>query len=148
MTEFTRELSPQKFMGSECLQFVQFQKGASIFPDDDAPIVWVKTDKIKRLRGEIRRLYEDFCIIKDNGETIRVSCQFQPDDHQLGFLTSQSRGKNQMSAVARITHFMRCVILQRAKNSLWITRLLVKNLLQECGADKQQRYIRHLHECP
>lgn len=49
---------------------------ASIFPDDDAPIVWVKKSKIKHLRGEVRRLYEDFCIIKDNGETYGCPVNF------------------------------------------------------------------------
>jgi SET domain-containing protein len=51
-------------------------KGTSIFPDDDAPIVWIKRNKIKQLRGEIRRLYEDFCIIKDNGEIYGCPANF------------------------------------------------------------------------
>jgi SET domain-containing protein len=51
-------------------------KGISIFPEDDAPIVWIKRNKIKPLRGAIRRLYEDFCIIKDNGETYGCPANF------------------------------------------------------------------------
>jgi hypothetical protein len=42
-------------------------KGTFMFPDDNARIRWVDKKQIKGLRGELRRLYDDFSIIKDNG---------------------------------------------------------------------------------
>ena len=36
-----------------------------IFPDDNDPIIWIKENKIKRLPSELRRLYADFCIIRE-----------------------------------------------------------------------------------
>lgn len=39
-------------------------KGASIFPDDNDPIIWIKESKIKGLPSELRCLYTDFCIIR------------------------------------------------------------------------------------
>ncbi len=44
------------------------KKGAYIFYPDDDQIVWLKKDKLKGLPKEIKRLYEDFCIIKDKGK--------------------------------------------------------------------------------
>jgi SET domain-containing protein len=72
---YTR-LKPSKIHGVGVFAICAIPKGTSIFPDDDAPIVWVKRSTIKRLRGEIRRLYEDFCIIKDNGETYGCPANF------------------------------------------------------------------------
>lgn len=72
---YTR-IKPSKIHGVGVFAIRAIPKGASIFPDDDAPIVWMKRSKIKRLRGEIRRLYEDFCIIKDNGESYGCPANF------------------------------------------------------------------------
>jgi SET domain-containing protein len=72
---YTR-LKPSKIHGVGVFAIRSIPKGASIFPDDDAPIVWMKKSKIKQLRGEIRRLYEDFCIIKDNGDTYGCPANF------------------------------------------------------------------------
>jgi SET domain-containing protein len=72
---YTR-LKPSKIHGVGVFSICAIPKGTSIFPDDDAPIVWVKKSKIKSVRGEIRRLYEDFCIIKDNGETYGCPANF------------------------------------------------------------------------
>jgi len=72
---YTR-IKPSKIHGVGVFAIRAIPQEASIFPDDDAPIVWVKKDKIKRLRGEIRRLYEDFCIIKDNGEIYGCPANF------------------------------------------------------------------------
>jgi SET domain-containing protein len=72
---YTR-IKPSKIHGVGVFAIRAIPKGTSIFSNDDAPIVWVKKDKIKRLRGEIRRLYEDFCIIKDNGEIFGCPVNF------------------------------------------------------------------------
>ncbi len=40
------------------------KKGTYIFYGDDEPIFWVEKKKVKRLPNEIKKLYEDFCIIR------------------------------------------------------------------------------------
>jgi SET domain-containing protein len=72
---FTR-IKPSTIHGVGVFAIRRIPKGTSVFPNDDAPIVWIKKSKIKRLRGEIRRLYEDFCIIKDNGEIYGCPANF------------------------------------------------------------------------
>jgi hypothetical protein len=72
---FTR-IKPSKIHGVGVFAIRAIPKGASIFPEDDAPIVWIKKSRIKGLRSEIRRLYDDFCIIKDNGETYGCPTNF------------------------------------------------------------------------
>lgn len=65
---FTR-IKPSRIHGVGVFAIRRIPKGTSIFPNDDAPIVWMKKSQIQQLCGEIRRLYDDFCIIKDKGET-------------------------------------------------------------------------------
>jgi len=72
---YTR-IKPSKIHGVGVFAICPIPKGASIFPKDDAPIVWIRKSRIKRLRGEIRRFYEDFCIIKDDGETYGCPVNF------------------------------------------------------------------------
>lgn len=43
------------------------KKGKYIFYGDDEEIVWVKKRNLGRLQREIRKLYQDFCIIKNKG---------------------------------------------------------------------------------
>lgn len=42
------------------------RKGTHIFYGDDEDIIWVRAKKLKSLPKEIKRLYEDFCIKKDD----------------------------------------------------------------------------------
>jgi SET domain-containing protein len=72
---YTR-IKPSKIHGVGVFAIRPIPKGTSIFPYDNSPIVWIKNDKNKRLRGEIRRLYEDFSIIKDNGATYGCPANF------------------------------------------------------------------------
>jgi len=72
---YTR-IKPSKIQGVGVFAIRAIPKGTSIFPKDDAPIMWVNKNRVKKLRGEIRRLYEDFCIIKDNGETYGCPANF------------------------------------------------------------------------
>jgi hypothetical protein len=65
---FTR-IQPSKIHGVGVFAIRRIPKGTSIFPNDNGPIVWIKRSNIQGLRGQLRRLYDDFCIIKDNGET-------------------------------------------------------------------------------
>jgi len=72
---YTR-LKPSKIHGVGVFAIRAIPKGASIFPGDDAQIVWVRKVKIKGLRGKIRRLYDDFSIIKNKGETYGCPANF------------------------------------------------------------------------
>lgn len=39
-------------------------QGTYIFPDDDDEIVWIEKKKLSGLDPNLRKLYDDFCIIK------------------------------------------------------------------------------------
>jgi len=60
---FTR-IGRSKIHGIGVLAIRNIQKGTSIFHGDDEPIYWVAKKKVRRLPDGIRKLYEDFCIIK------------------------------------------------------------------------------------
>jgi len=45
----------------------RIKKGTYIFPDDKAKLQWLSRKKLKNLPKAIKRLYHDFCIIKDGG---------------------------------------------------------------------------------
>src|ERR1700682_2471921 len=45
------------------------KKGTKLFGNDDVGLVRVGRAEIKRLPAGVRRLYKDFCIIEDKGET-------------------------------------------------------------------------------
>jgi SET domain-containing protein len=46
----------------------RIKKGTSIFPDDNQEIEWIDNSDLKKLPPEIRKMYDDFCIIKDGGK--------------------------------------------------------------------------------
>jgi len=72
---YTR-IKPSKIHGVGVFAIRTIPKGTSIFPSDDDSIVWVRKSEIKRLRGDIRRIYDDFSIIKDKGETYGCPANF------------------------------------------------------------------------
>ena|ERR1700733_11716928 len=72
---YTR-LKPSDIHGVGVFAVRPIPKGVPIFRGDDAPIVWVKKSELKGLRGEERRLYDDFCIIKDKGQTYGCPVDF------------------------------------------------------------------------
>jgi len=43
-------------------------KGTYVFWGDDDNLIWLARAKLKGLPKAIRRLYEDFCIIKEHGK--------------------------------------------------------------------------------
>ncbi len=45
----------------------KIKKGTCIFHGDDEDMVWVNKPNLRSLPREIRRLYEDFAVIKENG---------------------------------------------------------------------------------
>lgn len=44
----------------------KINKGIEIFPDINDEIIWVDSSKIKTFGGQVRRLYDDYCVIKSN----------------------------------------------------------------------------------
>jgi SET domain-containing protein len=72
---YTR-IKPSKIHGVGVFAIRAIPKGTSIFSGDDAPIVWVRKNQIKGLRGETRRLYDDFSIIKDKGTAYGCPANF------------------------------------------------------------------------
>lgn len=88
---FTR-IKPSKIHGIGVFAIRLIPKNTSIFPLDDAPIKWIKKDKFKRLKGEVRRLYEDFCIIKNRGKLYGCPINFSAMT-AAWFLNKPKRGK-------------------------------------------------------
>jgi SET domain-containing protein len=43
----------------------KIRKGTRLFFDDVDEMVWVEQGKVKRLPKEVRRLYEDFSVLKE-----------------------------------------------------------------------------------
>lgn len=60
-------LAPSRIHGIGVFAIRNIKKGTPVFLGDDDEIVWKKKEELKRLPGSIRRLYEDFCIIRSNG---------------------------------------------------------------------------------
>jgi SET domain-containing protein len=72
---YTR-LAPSKISGVGVFAICNIKKGANIFPDIDDEIIWINEAKIKSFRGEIRRLYDDYCVRKNRqyGAPISFNC--------------------------------------------------------------------------
>ncbi len=64
---YTR-IRPSRFHGVGVFAIRDIKKGTSIFYGDDDEIVWVKKNQLKGLPREIKKLYQDFCIIKNKGQ--------------------------------------------------------------------------------
>src|ERR1039458_3476764 len=62
-------LQPSAVHGIGVFSIRDIPKGAEVFPDDDSEVVWIKAEELNlsELPDHVRRLYEDFCIIKDKG---------------------------------------------------------------------------------
>lgn len=63
---YTR-LRPSKHHGVGVFAIRDINKGTYIFYGDDDDVIWVNKDKLKGVPKDIRKLYEDFCIIKNKG---------------------------------------------------------------------------------
>jgi len=57
-------LKPSKLHGVGVFAIKNIKKGTEIFYGDDEDIVWIRRSKVGALPREIRRLYDDFCILK------------------------------------------------------------------------------------
>jgi len=43
----------------------EISQGTNIFADDSGKIIWLDKRDFEKLDGEIRKLYDDFCIVKN-----------------------------------------------------------------------------------
>jgi SET domain-containing protein len=58
-------LAPSSIHGVGVFAIRPIKKGIYVFGIDDSEIVWVKKSATKNLSKEIKKLYEDFCILKN-----------------------------------------------------------------------------------
>jgi SET domain-containing protein len=72
---FTR-IQPSRRGGVGVFAIRNIAKGTQIFSGDNDKIVWVNKRNFKRLPPEVRRLYDDFCIIKHSGRTYGCPTNF------------------------------------------------------------------------
>lgn len=57
-------LKPSKIHGIGVFAILPIRKGAEVFAEDNAPIVWVDAQIVNQLSRAIRDIYEDFAIVK------------------------------------------------------------------------------------
>jgi len=64
-------IGQSKIHGVGVLAIRDIPKDTKIFPEDDTELIWIKRSVIKlgEQPPEIRRMYDNFCLIKDKGET-------------------------------------------------------------------------------
>jgi SET domain-containing protein len=60
-------LRPSKIHGIGVFAIRKIRKGTYIFYGDDDNMAWIHKPNLRNLPGEIRRLYGDFAVIKENG---------------------------------------------------------------------------------
>lgn len=63
---YTR-ISPSNIHGVGVFAICKIPKGTNIFHGDDTEMVWIKMPDLKTLPLEIKKLYEDFAVIRKNG---------------------------------------------------------------------------------
>jgi len=66
-TESFTRLKPSSIHGIGVFAIRHIPKGTNIFKDDRSEMVWVNRTEVQRKSGEIRRLYDDFCV-QDDGK--------------------------------------------------------------------------------
>ncbi len=69
-------IGPSRIHGIGVFAIRKIKKGTHIFYGDDGEMVWVKKDRLSGLPREIKRLYEDFCIVKDRGRVYGCPANF------------------------------------------------------------------------
>jgi SET domain-containing protein len=64
-TECFTRLKPSPIHGIGVFAIRDIPKGTNIFKDDLSEMIWVDRVEVQRKSGEIRRLYDDFCVLDD-----------------------------------------------------------------------------------
>lgn len=62
---YTR-LRSSKIHGVGVFSITNIKKGTFLFYGDDEDMVWIEKQEVSKLPAEIRKLYDDFCVIKDD----------------------------------------------------------------------------------
>jgi SET domain-containing protein len=62
---FTR-LRPSKIHGVGVFAVRNIPKGTNIFSDDRSEMVWIQRSDVEGKSGEIKKLYDDFCVVKSD----------------------------------------------------------------------------------
>jgi hypothetical protein len=65
LNSFTR-LRPSNIHGVGVFAIRDIPKGTNIFSDDRSELIWIKKTEVEGKSGEIRKLYDDFCVIKND----------------------------------------------------------------------------------
>ncbi len=61
---FTR-LQPSPIHGVGVFAIRDIPNGTNIFRDDRSEMIWVNREEVLKLSGDVRRLYDDFCVLKN-----------------------------------------------------------------------------------
>jgi len=64
---YTR-LGISKIHGIGVIAIRDIPKNTLLFEFDNSELVWIESDKLINLPDKLKKLYDDFCIIKDNGK--------------------------------------------------------------------------------
>ena len=83
-------LGASKLHGVGVFAIRDIPKGAYVFVDDDADIVWVDNNYLEGLPPEIRRFYDDFAIIKGN----KYGCPASFDQLTISWFLNDSKEPN------------------------------------------------------
>jgi SET domain-containing protein len=64
-------IRPSKIHGVGVFAIRDIPKGTKLFREDDSELIWMKRSDLQldKLPQGIRQLYDQFCLIKDKGET-------------------------------------------------------------------------------
>jgi SET domain-containing protein len=64
-------IKPSKIHGVGVFAICDIPKDTSLFSEDDGELIWMTKSALKldAMPKEIRELYDQFCLIKDKGET-------------------------------------------------------------------------------
>lgn len=61
------QIKPSPIHGMGVFAVRAIPKGTSLFGEAHDAVLWVKEKELRQLPGEIRRLYADYCIVKEKG---------------------------------------------------------------------------------
>ena len=63
---YTR-LGTSNIHGIGVFAICNIQKGTLLFEFDNTEMVWINGSEIKNIPEKLKKMYDDFCVVKDNG---------------------------------------------------------------------------------
>ncbi|HEY3489626.1 MAG TPA: SET domain-containing protein [Candidatus Deferrimicrobiaceae bacterium] len=85
---YTR-LKPSTVHGVGVFAIRDIPEGTNVFADDKGNMVWVTTDKLEGLAPEIIKLFDDFCVLKEN----KYYCPDSFNNLTVGWYINHSKDK-------------------------------------------------------